>query len=369
MVLNLLVSHLVNMESALTVAIIRSSSIGDVVLATACLDYLQKIDIAVKVMWIGRAPSLELIRHAYPAVTCFEIDHIYQPEVFAELSTVNLMADLQCTLRSRLLCLSVKRRYGTASVRAGRISVNRWAMVVMARLRGRHWRLPGAYQNRADHQFRKMTLAVHDGLQRLRGVKSSSTVELLAARPCLPMDVEAQNPRGAGRWLAVGVGAAYETKRAPIEVVAKILSRCQRPLAGTPIGLMLLGSDKDHSAAEQLVSVLNWPGPIQNLCGKLSLWQSALALHDNVKIILANDSALAHIAEAVGVPCAALFGPTVEAFGFVPWHNQSKAFSSALGCRPCSRHGKQTCRYGDRQCFVDLPTDLIGDHICEVLEG
>ena len=342
---------------------IRSSSIGDVVLASACLDYLQRVNLAVNVLWIGRNPSLELIRQAYPTVTCLEIDHIHHDDVFEQLAKVHLVVDLQKSLRSRMLCWRVWLRYRVRLERAKRASVNRWMMVLMARVRGRRRSLPGANQHGGDFQYKKMVAAVHEGVRRLRGESADLGAALAAATPRLPIEGKS-NPL----WVAVGVGAAYATKQAPIEIVARILTQCQARTTDGQIGLILLGSDKDKSYAEQLLLHMSWSGPVQNHCGKLTLWQSAAVLQRDAKVILANDSALAHIAEAVGVPCAALFGPTVEAFGFAPWHHNSRSFSQALGCRPCSRHGKQECRYGDRLCFLDLPTDEIASYVLKILK-
>jgi hypothetical protein len=60
-----------------------------------------------------------------------------------------------------------------------------------------------------------------------------------------------------------------------------------------------------------------------------------------------------------------LFGPTVEAFGFAPRMRESRAFSLLLGCRPCSKHGKVACRYGDRLCFVGLPEAEVAAHLAQ----
>ena len=40
-----------------------------------------------------------------------------------------------------------------------------------------------------------------------------------------------------------------------------------------------------------------------------------------------------HLAEAVGVPVVALFGPTVETFGYFPSLEHSKVVERTLACR------------------------------------
>ena len=63
---------------------------------------------------------------------------------------------------------------------------------------------------------------------------------------------------------------------------------------------------------------------------------------------------LGHIAEALGTSSFVFFGPTVEEFGFIPWRDSSRCFSSNLACRPCSKHGKSECRYKDYQCYSNI---------------
>ena len=48
------------------IAIIRTSSIGDVILATACLnDFESSTSQDIKISWLGKEPSLSLIKKSY----------------------------------------------------------------------------------------------------------------------------------------------------------------------------------------------------------------------------------------------------------------------------------------------------------------
>ena len=69
---------------------------------------------------------------------------------------------------------------------------------------------------------------------------------------------------------------------------------------------------------------------------------------------MTNDSAMAHLSEAVGTPAGVLFGPTTESFGFSPHLKTSRSFSADVGCRPCSKHGHIPCRYQYKRCFYDI---------------
>jgi heptosyltransferase-2 len=65
------------------------------------------------------------------------------------------------------------------------------------------------------------------------------------------------------------------------------------------------------------------------------------------------------MAEAVGTPVLALFGPTVREFGYFPIRPGSRVMERSLDCRPCSRNGKRPCHRGDLACLRDIPPDEV----------
>ncbi len=66
-----------------------------------------------------------------------------------------------------------------------------------------------------------------------------------------------------------------------------------------------------------------------------------------------------HMATGVGTPVVALFGPTVPAFGFLPYGGQSAVLQRDLECRPCSAMGSARCPMGHHRCLADIaPADV-----------
>jgi heptosyltransferase-2 len=70
-----------------------------------------------------------------------------------------------------------------------------------------------------------------------------------------------------------------------------------------------------------------------------------------------------HMATAVRTPVVALFGPTVERFGFFPYRAPSIVLQRDLGCRPCSASGTTTCPLGHHRCLVDLSPALVAEAV------
>ena len=151
-------------------------------------------------------------------------------------------------------------------------------------------------------------------------------------------------------WLAVAPGAAHATKVPPKAHWLAILRATRERLGAraSEVGLVLLGGTTEAILANELIQEAGWLGPVRNETAQLSLADGARMLKA-CRVVLACDSAMVHIAEAVDTPVGALFGPTTEEFGFAPHLPASQAFSVPLGCRPCSRHGETHCRYGDQR--------------------
>ena len=356
------------------IGIIRTSSIGDVVLGTACLDYLRQMDSEAEIIWVGRQPSLKLIQQCWPNITATDLPARSSPQqyrdVVAKLKSCDAVVDLQTSLRSRIMMASL-RRSKVPVFSADKAQWFRVKLVMMGRLRSRLGKLSSASKVAPAFQYQMMLQALHRALVFL---KKSDVEAFDKARPYLPshnlrqIDQSWVREMSFGNWLAVSPGASHETKRAPTEVFSDILrTLALQGMESTAVpGLVFVGGAEDRVAAVTLMDQLPWASSVINLAGKLTLDQTMVAL-SKAKMLLSNDSGLAHIAEAVGTPVAVLFGPTTEAFGFSPQRAGSKAFSSDVGCRPCSKHGKKPCRYGDHMCFQSIDVRKIAKHINEQL--
>jgi heptosyltransferase-2 len=106
---------------------------------------------------------------------------------------------------------------------------------------------------------------------------------------------------------------------------------------------------------------------VTDLAGKTGILETAAVLERSV-LFVGNDSGLMHLAEAVGAPVIALFGPTVEAFGYYPSLPRSKVIERSIGCRPCSRNGRRPCPRGTQECLTGIPVDWVEEALWDLLE-
>ncbi len=182
----------------------------------------------------------------------------------------------------------------------------------------------------------------------------------LAGQPASPADMPslgltAADVEAATRWLreariappfvALAPGSIWGSKRWPH------FPELARRLAGRARAVVV-GSREDAPLAAHIVGAAN-------ACGALTLRQSA-ALVQQASVLVTNDSAPLHFAQAVGTPTVAIFGPTIPAFGFGPRGLRDQVLGvGGLTCRPCSPHGPARCPLGHHSCMQSLAVDEV----------
>ncbi len=149
--------------------------------------------------------------------------------------------------------------------------------------------------------------------------------------------------------VALAPGSVWETKRWTPEGYAALAGE----LLGMGRRVVLIGSNGELDICRRIASLAKLPEE-DLLCGALSL-PELVALIALAERVVTNDSAPLHIAESVGTPVTAVFGPTVPEFGFGP----RRAGSSVVGrddlsCRPCRIHGSRRCPIGTHECMTSI---------------
>ncbi len=150
---------------------------------------------------------------------------------------------------------------------------------------------------------------------------------------------------------AIGLapGAQWDTKRWPDRHWAELVRRI-RAESDTTIRVFLGPREEAWWDGSPLADALAGDPHTELVRGR-SLVDVA-SLLAGCRRLVCNDSGLMHLAEAVGTPVAAFFGPTVRAFGYAPQLPPSVLLEEPeLECRPCSRNGKRPCHRGDLACL------------------
>jgi heptosyltransferase-2 len=155
-----------------------------------------------------------------------------------------------------------------------------------------------------------------------------------------------------GAFVALAPGSARPTKRWPFyrELAAQLAPE---------ISVVVIGVPPDGwGPAAQGRGVADLTG--------LPVRASAAVLARAVAAVV-NDSAPLHLAQAVGTPVVALFGPTHPRLGFGPRGSNDVVLGLDLGCRPCSRHGGPRCPLRHHRCLRELTTATVREAVRRVL--
>ncbi len=153
-------------------------------------------------------------------------------------------------------------------------------------------------------------------------------------------------------YLVISPTSRWPTKEAPFDLWCQFL----RQLPST-FTLYLTGLSSDRARLEPLTQA---HPRCYNLAGQLSL-PELTALVQGAYRVFTVDSALTHIASAVGCPTTTVFCATVPEFGFGPLAPGSAIVetSEALPCRPCGLHGSPTCPKRHFRCGHSLTPEAL----------
>lgn len=165
----------------------------------------------------------------------------------------------------------------------------------------------------------------------------------------------------ASKIVVVAPGSKWFTKKWPLEYFKQVIAELEKR---DDITVVVIGGKE-----EMLLNIPITKNSI-DLRGKTTLLELAEVIR-RADIVLTNDSSPIHIASAFpNVKILALFGPTVEKFGFFPWSKNSEVFQvEGLECRPCSIHGGDSCPKKHFKCMLDIKPETIVERIEKILES
>ncbi len=171
-----------------------------------------------------------------------------------------------------------------------------------------------------------------------------------------PEAVERMSRRfgGDAPLYVIAPGSVWPTKQWRVEGYAGTARRLRESGAR----VVLTGSPGERGLCERIASLAEVPER-DMAAGDLPL-VDLVALLSIAERVITNDSAPLHIAESVGTPVTAVFGPTVPEFGFGPVGERSAVVeTTGLSCRPCGIHGARSCPIGTHRCMNEISVEQL----------
>lgn len=159
-------------------------------------------------------------------------------------------------------------------------------------------------------------------------------------------------------FVCIGASASFPLKCWPLKNFKQLIEN----IIQSGISVVLVGTNGEIET-EELAEYFRGSQNVFCAAGIFTILQSA-ALLEMANAVVANDTSIIHLAEAMRTPSIALFGPTVKEFGYAPMLAQSRLIETdlALRCRPCSRTGKGTCKNREQQiCMYSISTQKVWD--------
>ncbi len=154
------------------------------------------------------------------------------------------------------------------------------------------------------------------------------------------------NSEGA---VALLPGAEFgPAKQWPVAYWAELAQKLQQ--AGEAV--WILGSQKDHANAEQIVELAG--DGVVNLCGHTEL-VDAMDLLSVCRAAVSNDSGLMHVAAAVGIPVVGIYGSSTPDYT-PPLSERAAVVYHRLECSPCF---KRVCPLGHSDCLKGISVDEV----------
>lgn len=168
--------------------------------------------------------------------------------------------------------------------------------------------------------------------------------------------------RETDKFILAAPGSIWYTKRFPYKKFSNVFNL----LKEYDLKICLIGSNDDIDLCNSIISISENKN-VLNFSGKLSLLET-VELISRSNLILTNDSAPLHMANAVGTKVIALFGATIPGFGFYPYGEKDRIIEiNGLKCRPCRIHGGNKCPIRTFDCMNLISENDVMESIVESL--
>ena len=164
------------------------------------------------------------------------------------------------------------------------------------------------------------------------------------------------------KYIGFAPGSRHFTKMWPKENYIQL----GKMLNDDGYAIALLGGKDDRLVCAEIATKID----SIDLSNKNDLLQTAADLK-KCSGIVCNDSGMMHTACAEDVKVLAIFGSTVEEFGFTPYYGKESGQSTkflvlenkSLSCRPCTHIGRDKCPKTHFKCMVEITPQIAYNNI------
>lgn len=346
------------MTQSLKILIIRFSSLGDIILTTPVFRELKKIYPESHLTFltseefggmVANNPYIDQIIYHVRQESWQELNQLIQS---LQKLSFDLIYDIHRSLRSRWICWKLQRNFFKKQPALWKINKNGWKRTLLV-----HWKI-----NMLKHSISQREIYLKP-LQSHTSQLLDSSTELFPSEED-KTQIQAilkKNQLIPKKFICIGPSASFPGKCWPLEHYQALIS-C---LLEQKWDVVLVGGKKEEEP-QHLKQIFG--NRIHNMAGETRLLESA-SLLDSAALVVSNDTSIAHMAEAMGVPILTIFGPTVREFGYAPFLKQSVLIEQDLPCRPCTRNGKGECKIAQKRlCLTSITPQSVYAQVQHILK-
>lgn len=311
------------------ILIVRFSSIGDIVLTTPVIRCLKKQVKDAEIHYLTKASYAGLVEdNPYVDKVWSLKDNFKELMATLKLAQFDYIIDLHNNLRTKRVGLSL----GVNISRLNKLNWQKWWLVNTGKDRLPDLHIVDRYIAVAKH------LNIENDDEGLDFTIPKETQ--------LPVSLPAD-------FICYAIGGQHTTKKMPTIKIIELVGSINKDV-------VLIGGKEDESVGQEIEGQC---ANVLNLCGALSINQSALVMEKSSHVI-SHDTGMMHIAAALKKRVFSIWGNTVPKFGMYPYRADpdSAIFEIPdLPCRPCSKIGHDACPKGHFDCMNRQDVRSISD--------
>ncbi len=323
------------------ILIIRFSSLGDIILASAPVLSLKIGCPDAEIVFLTKEKFAQIVRRFSGVDEVLIITNSPGiPDIFRVIREIetrqfDLIVDLQGNFRSYLI-----RNLSFAAQKA-----------VYSRDRGARRRMVNSkeFPEMVTHTIDKYNHAVNQ-----------LGIYPVAKRPVINAFRDAKFSQARQR-VVIAPGASFPNKQWPVERFAKVAEG----LYQTHHAKIIWATTSEQNEKVNLEDKIEKECFIRLVDSPLD--QLADVIHSS-DLCISNDSGISHLSSSVGTPVLAIFGPTHPSLGFAPRGLFDKVIEVDEYCRPCSLHGDKPCFRPERFCLTRISPENVISQASVILE-
>ncbi len=166
---------------------------------------------------------------------------------------------------------------------------------------------------------------------------------------------------GGQGFLSVSIGAKVDVKDWGDDNWRSLLCELGSRLPGWK--LAMIGAPVEHARSASLLA--HWPGRGINLCGHLSLRQSAAVLEQSA-VYIGHDSGPMHLAASVGTPCVAIFSARNYPGEWYPYGEGHTVLYHQTACFGCNL---DVCTQFGKECILSIGANSVAEAVLKQLRN